>query len=566
MLEEAAQPLTDLEIARVASRGALSYVTRTGLSLLLQTVGSLLIARYLDPRNYGLFGLGLTITGALRYVGDLGVTFRFTVAHRLSDDDFRRGLALGLMTALAGALLLAGLWQVLPSVASASSNVRLLGPAFGLYLLVTAPIGPLTALLERRLEFRVVGTIGVVGALAGSACLISLLLIGLGVWALILGQIAGSAVALALATRAVGGFPRPTLRGPVIALVRASLPYQAPLMAQAVVGTAFPLIVVSILGTRDLGFVTWSTILATPFLSLIFALQPVIAPSLARMLRDDGSRYADASMTVLMTLVVLSAAGAGAVIGLVPPIVRFVFAARWLPAKEAVELCLLGIIPSSLVVGCASIVSSRNQPGKTVRASLVGGATAVAVTVPAALLAGVPGAAAAVYVVAPLIELSVLAWLGDIRLGAVALRGARLLLPLGVASLEVGRRVNSPVALVEGAAVMGVAAILLLSLFERQLIRSLWRRVRPQAGAPSWPSAALATTSIRRLVGLLAVELGLSGVAVALVTDAHVGTATALIVALVALVALWLFFNPRPETQPRAAPHLPRSARRVHQA
>jgi O-antigen/teichoic acid export membrane protein len=547
MLEEAAQPLTDLEIARVASRGALSYVTRTGLSLVLQTFGSLLIARYLDPRHYGLFALGLTLTGALRYVGDFGVTFRFTVARRLSDEDFRRGLALGLTTALAGAILLTGLWQVLPSVASASSSVRLLGPAFGLYLVVTAPIGPLTALLERRLAFRAVGTIGVVSALVGSACLISLLLVGLGVWALILGQIAGSAVGLALAIRAVGGFPRPTLRGPVIALVRASIPYQAPLMAQAIVGTAFPLIVVSILGTRDFGFVTWSTILATPFLSLVFALQPVIAPSLARMLRDDGSRYGDASMTVLLTLAVLSATGAGAVIGLVPATVRFVFAARWLPAKEAVQLCLLGIIPTSLVVGCASIISSRNQPGKAVRASIVGAATAVAVTVPAALLAGVPGAAAAVYVVAPVIELSVLAWLGGIRLGAVVLRAARLLLPLGVASLELGRHINSPVALIEGAAVMGAAAILLLSICERKLIRSLWRRVRPEVGASAWPSAALATKSIRRLVGLFALELGLSGVAVAVVTRAHIGTTTALIAPVVALVALWLFFNPRPE-------------------
>ena len=42
-------------------------------------------------------------------------------------------------------------------------------------------------------------------------------------------------------------------------------------------------------------------------------------------------------------------------------------------------------------------------------------------------------------------------------------------------------------------------------------------------------------------------EVVLSGAAVALVTEAHVGTTTALIVALVALVALWLFFNPRPE-------------------
>ena len=96
-------------------------MTRTGLGIVLQTIGSLLIARYLDPRNYGLFGLGLTLTGALRYVGDFGVTFRFTVARKLSDEDFRRGLALGLMTALAGALLLAGVWQVLPSVSSSTT-------------------------------------------------------------------------------------------------------------------------------------------------------------------------------------------------------------------------------------------------------------------------------------------------------------------------------------------------------------------------------------------------------------------------------------------------------------
>jgi O-antigen/teichoic acid export membrane protein len=548
MLEEA-QPLTDLEIARVASRGAVSYIARTGLSLVLQTIGSLLIARYLDPRNYGLFGLGLTLTGGLRYIGDLGVTFRLAVAKEASREDFRRGLAVGLIIALAGALLLSGIWQLLPPVASASTSIRLLGPAFGLYLLVTVPMSTLAAMLERQLAFRTVGTIGVASALAASACLISLLLIGLGIWALILSQLIGSAIGLALGIRAVGGFPRPTLRGPVIALIRESFPYQGPQIAQGVVGTAFPVIVVSILGTRDLGFVAWSTILATPFLSLIYALSPVIAPSLARMLREDGSRYGDASMTVLLTLAVLSAAGAGAVIGLVPSIVRFVFGARWLPARDAVELCLLGILPTSLVVGCSSIIGSRNQPGKTVRASLAGGAAAVLVTVPASLLAGVTGAAAAAYVGAPLIELAVLARLGRLPLRAISLRGARLLIPLAAASFEVGRRIDSPAGLAEGAAVMAAGTVLLLGLFERELIRSLWRRVRPDRARSPWePDATLrARVSIHRLSALLAAELALSAAAVALVTRLHISTTTALLIPVVAFAALWLFFNPRPE-------------------
>jgi O-antigen/teichoic acid export membrane protein len=488
MLEEV-EPLTDTEIARVASRGAVSYLSRASLTLVLQTVSSLLIAHHIDPRDYGLFGLALTLTGAIRYVGDFGVTFRFAVSATLDREDYRRGLALGLATATLGALLVSVLWQELPAVQSGPSGARFLGPALGLVLVITAPIGPLAALLERRLAFGKVGAVGVLATLVSSAVLIPLLLVGLGIWALVLAQVVGSATGLAFALlfawRAVDRLPTPTLRGPIVPLIRASVPFQAPLMAQAVVGVAFPLIVASVLGARGLGFVMWSTILATPFLTLIFALQPVIAPSLARMLRDDGSRYDDAARTVLLTLVVLSVVGCGAVVGLVPAIIRFIFGARWLPAKDAVELALLGIVPSSLVVGCASIIGSRNQPGKALRASLAAGAAAVALTVPAAVLGGVPGAACVAYVVAPLIELAVLAKLAAVPLGVVGIHGARILLPLAALSFVVGRHVTSPGTLAAGSALMGCAGIAFLAVCERELIRVLWRRIRPNAAVDS---------------------------------------------------------------------------------
>jgi O-antigen/teichoic acid export membrane protein len=189
-------------------------------------------------------------------------------------------------------------------------------------------------------------------------------------------------------------------------------------------------LVASLLGAKGVGLFSWSSILATPALTVVFTLEAIVAPSLARMLRDDGNQYHQATDVVLLTFATLAATVAGAYIGLVPSIVCLIFGVRWLPAIGAVQMALAGVVPISLVLGCASIVNSQDRPGARLRSSLAAGLAATVFTVPLTLAAGVTGAAAVAYVIAPIVEVLVLASQARARLAHLAVRIARIALPL----------------------------------------------------------------------------------------------------------------------------------------
>ena len=215
------------------------------------------------------------------------MTYRLEVLRRIGDDDIRRAFAVGLATATAGGLLLSVIWQLLPLVRSGPPGSRLVAPVLALTLILSVPAGPATAKLYRRLAFRTVATAGLISTLTLCAIEIPLLLAHLGIWALAAGYVAAAIVNVTYLMIAAGGLPLPSLRGPVWQFIRLSLPYQAPLMAQAAVGLIVPIFVASLLGARGVGFVAWATILATPVSTVVFTLESIVGPSLARMLRDD---------------------------------------------------------------------------------------------------------------------------------------------------------------------------------------------------------------------------------------------------------------------------------------
>jgi O-antigen/teichoic acid export membrane protein len=446
----------------------------------LQAVSSLLVARILIPRSYGIFGLALTLVGALRYVGDFGVTYRLEVLRRADKEDVSRALAIGLLTAAIGGLLVSVIWQLLPVVDEGPPGSRLVAPVLALTLLITAPMKPAMSILHRRLEFRAIANSSLLASVVLFVVQIGLLLAGWGIWAMVTAYVISSTVNVVYLVSAAGKPPMPRLHRPALPVIRLSVPYQAPLVAQAAVGLIVPLVVSWLLGARGVGYLTWSTILATPVIYLVFQLEAVVCPSLARMLRDDGAQYTQATSVVLLTFATLSAAASGALIGLVPPIIRFVFGARWLPATGAVQLAVIGIIPTSLVAACASVVNSQDRPGSRVKASVAAAATALTLTAPITLLAGVTGAAAVAYLISPVAEVVVLASQAGARLTHLCGRIARTAVPLAAVSLVLGHLSTSRAALAASLVILPVASFLVLATTERALVQSLWRKIRPQ--------------------------------------------------------------------------------------
>ena len=471
-------PLSDTEIARSASRGAVVSVARIGTVMVLQAVTSLAVARLIDPRSYGLFGLSLTVVSSLYFVGDLGVTARLGVLRRTDLEDVRRSLAIGLAVAGLGGLVVSIIWQFLPLVEAGPSGSRFVAPALAFTLLLTVPRQPAKALLSRRLKFRAVANATLLSGLVLCVLEIPLLLAGWGIWAMVSAYAVGSGVEVAYLMVAARGLPRPSLRGPIFRVIRLSLPYQAPFVAQAAVGLIVSFLVASMLGAKGVGFFAWSTVLATPIITIVFTLERVIYPSLARMLRDDGQRYGQATGVVLLTFATLSATAAAAFIGLVPSIVRFIFDSRWLPATGAVQMSLIGVVPLALAAGCGAVVNSQDRPGNRLKASLAAAGVALILTVPLTLVAGVTGAAAVAFVISPTVEVIVLASQAGARLGHLGWRIVRIGVPLGAVSVLLGHLTTSRATCAAAVVLAGLAALAVLATTERQLVRSLWHQVR----------------------------------------------------------------------------------------
>jgi O-antigen/teichoic acid export membrane protein len=475
--------LQDHEIARRATRGAATYVLRTGASQGVQTISALAVARILVPQDYGLFALALTLVAGVRVLGDLGITFSMVVRREISDSDLRIGVAVALIVAAVGGIILSVVWTQLGLVQRAGGSAIWLGPALATTLLIAVPGYPSTIVIERALKFSTLGVLGVIASVALFGTQVILLFAGLGVWSMVIAQIVGTTVGTCLTVRASGKLFLPTLRGPVLRLVRDGLPFGGGLWATSLTGTATNLIVAAQLGARGIGFFAWCTILATPLAGVLAAVHSVSVPTLARMRRDDGTRYDESVGVVMRTMATTAAVAAGCLIGLASPTIRFVFGPRWLPATGAVQFCLFGMIPAAILAVLASDANARLLRRRTLASGLTGGVATLAVIWPLSAVDGVAGASAAANCVGPIAAIAVFVWGMPVSVTAPALRSLRLFIPLLAISILLGHLVHTPLEFAAACAVAGATGVVAAYLTEGELMKLIVRMMRSR-GTP----------------------------------------------------------------------------------
>ena len=99
--------------------------------------------------------------------------------------------------------------------------------------------------------------------------------LGSGRW--VIAQIVGTALATVLTVRASGRLFLPSLRGPVVKMIREGLPYGASVWATMLTGTITNVLVAAELGARGIGLFAWCTILATPVTGALAAVHSVVS-------------------------------------------------------------------------------------------------------------------------------------------------------------------------------------------------------------------------------------------------------------------------------------------------
>jgi O-antigen/teichoic acid export membrane protein len=197
-------------LSRTASRGAAVTASGLWLKTLIQLVSTMVLARLLDPGDFGLIAMIMAIIGVADLVRDFGMTGAIIQARSLSRKQWSSllwfSLALGSVLTVVVALCA-------PLIAALYDEQRLiiLTLAIAPTLLLNSLAMPMQAAAQRDMRFGTLALIDIVAMIVGVVLSVIAAVLGFGVWSLVILGAAGQVyrlIALWVATRLHWGPPR----------------------------------------------------------------------------------------------------------------------------------------------------------------------------------------------------------------------------------------------------------------------------------------------------------------------------------------------------------------------
>lgn len=193
-----------------ASRGAAVTAGGLWLKTLIQLASTMVLARLLEPSDFGLVAMIMAIVGVADLVRDFGLTGAIVQSRDLTG---RQWSSLLWFSTLLGTVLMIAVAVAAPLIAALYGEPRLivLTLAIAPTLLANGLAMPMQAAVQRRLEFGTLAMIDVVAMAVGVVLSILTAWIGWGVWSLVVLAGAGQLyrlVALWIAAKPHFGPPR----------------------------------------------------------------------------------------------------------------------------------------------------------------------------------------------------------------------------------------------------------------------------------------------------------------------------------------------------------------------
>jgi O-antigen/teichoic acid export membrane protein len=393
----------------------------------LVLVQGLLATALLGPSAIGLYGVVTTTAMTIAALRRVGIDEAF-VQQEAADErgEFERAFAVELALGLAGALAIAAL---APLLAAAYGDDRLLALTLAVaYLPLAFALQAPQWVFFKRMDYVRLRSLQAIVPLGTVAVAVPLLLLGVGVWALVLGPLCGNAAAVVAAWRVS---PYPLRPRPDRAAARRYLRFSWPVFVTAAVALAVAQGQIAIFGVADgLAAAGWITLAATLTRYVDRAdqiLATTIYPAIVRVReRTDvlEELFAKANRLTLMWAfpfgVGLALFGAD--------LVRFVLGGKW----EGAVVLLAGLAVAGALqqVGYNwfAFYRARGESWPQAVESAVFGVSFAALAVPGELLGGawwfVAGRLACTACVLAVRRVYVRRLLPGVRLGAIALRAA----------------------------------------------------------------------------------------------------------------------------------------------
>ncbi len=322
-------------------RGGVASLGAQVLKLVLQLGSTIVLARLLSPRDYGIFGMAWVVTGFLGLFSDMGLSVatiqRERITHRDVSALFWLNAALGLLIALLSLALA-------PVVAWFYGEPRL-GPvvaALAIAFVLGGAAVQHQALLRRQMRFGRIALLETVAMLVGTAAGIGAAAAGLSYWSLVVMQLATSFTTLLLSLLLCPWLPGRPRRG---ADVRGLLRFGAHLMGFNIVNYLGKSVDPALLGWR------WGPIpvglygnarklMQLPITQVNAPVTQVALPALSRI-RDDPVRYRAAYVRLVEKLLILAMPGVAFLIATSDWFVALLLGPQW--SESSRLFAILGI-------------------------------------------------------------------------------------------------------------------------------------------------------------------------------------------------------------------------------
>jgi PST family polysaccharide transporter len=324
-----------------------------GTKVAIQVVSVIVLARLLDPHDYGLIAMVVTLIGIGELLRDFGLSSAAIQAPTLSVAQRNNlfwintgiGLVLALLVYVFGAPLLSLLYS--------QPDLVPITHALALIFVVNGLTTQYRADLVRRLRFSRLALADILAPAIALCLAIVAALLGWGYWALVVQQLAQAVVLLLIVSVSARWLPgRPRRHVPLADLIR----FGGNLVATQLVGyisnNADSFTIGIRFGATPLGFYSRAfQLLMTPLNQVRIPLTTVALPVLSRLASDTrrvGEYVAQGQIALGYTLV----AGLGLVVGAGHPITAIFLGGKWLSVAPILSLlALAGIFQILAFVG-----------------------------------------------------------------------------------------------------------------------------------------------------------------------------------------------------------------------
>ena len=316
-------------IGHRALSGGVMTVSGQAAKFVLEFTAAAVLARLLSPKEFGLVGMVLGVTGLVGIFNVLGLSTATVQRETITQQQVSNLLWVNVCCSGILAVICIGL---APLVAWFYRDPRVTGIllALSLTFLLTGSTVQHQALLTRQMRFRALAIIDVTAVLVGITTACSLAWFGFGYWALVAQQLVNSTTRLVLAWCTSGWRPSMPKRK---SGVRPMVSFGAHLTIADFVGrfsvNSDNILIGRFFGAGPLGLYTRANVLlARPLDQVLTPIASVLVPVLSR-LQSDSERYRRTFMRAYDTLALIVLPFSAMCFALARPLVLLILGPKW---------------------------------------------------------------------------------------------------------------------------------------------------------------------------------------------------------------------------------------------